>query len=99
MWWIIGDVGGQLSRIESLLNQLVTKGDKEMASLDTLIAQVAQNTSVEQSAITLIQGLAAQLAAAATDPQKVADLAAQLKSSSDALSAAIVANTPAAPTA
>lgn len=67
-----------------------------MANLDALTAQVKANTDVEASAVVLIQGIAAQLAAAATDPVAVAALAAQLKGSADALSAAIVANTPAA---
>lgn len=68
-----------------------------MAALDDLTAQVAANTTVEQSAITLIQGLAAQLAAAGTDPAKLAALTSSLKTSADALAAAITANTPHAP--
>jgi hypothetical protein len=65
--------------------------------LQALADQVKANTDVEQSAVTLITGLAAQIAAAANDPAQVAALAASLKSSADALSAAIVANTPATP--
>ena len=70
-----------------------------MAALDDLTAQVAANTTVEASAVTLIQGLAAQLAAAGTDPAKLASLQASLKTSADSLAAAITANTPAAPPA
>lgn len=70
-----------------------------MADLTALTAQVAQNTSVIGSALTLIQGFAAQLAAAGTDPAKLADLTAQLKAQDDALAAAVAANTPAAPPA
>jgi len=68
-----------------------------MADLTALTAQVAQNTTVEQSAITLIQGLAAQLQAVATDPVAIAALASQLNASATALAAAITANTPSAP--
>ncbi len=67
--------------------------------LDTLTAQVTANTTVEGSAIVLIQGLASQIAAAGTDPAKLSALSASLKVSADALAAAITANTPAAPPA
>ena len=73
--------------------------DKMSKEMDDLTAQVAAQTTVEQSAITLIEGLAAQLAAAGTDPAKLAALTTQLKTSADALSAAITANTPVAPAA
>ena len=64
--------------------------------LANLQAQVQANTDVESSAITLIQGIAAQLAAAKNDPVRIQALSTQLKTSADALGAAIVANTPAA---
>lgn len=68
-----------------------------MAAIDDLTAQVAQNTTVIGSALTLIQGFAAELAAAGTDPVALAALQAQLNSSDTALAAAVAANTPAAP--
>lgn len=67
-----------------------------MSTLDELEKQVAATATVEASAVALIQGIATQLAAAAGDPVKVAALAASLKSSTDALAAAVQANTPAA---
>lgn len=70
-----------------------------MSDLAALTAQVAQNTSVEQSAVTLIQGLASQLAAAGTDPVALSALQSQLNASATALAAAVTANTPAAPPA
>jgi hypothetical protein len=66
--------------------------------LDALTAQVTKNTDLEESAITLIQGLADQIANAADDPAEVAALSAKLKASAEALAAAITANTPAPPT-
>jgi len=66
-----------------------------MASLADLEVQVKANTDVEASAVALIQGIAAELEAAKTDPVKVQALADQLKASADNLSASIVANTPA----
>ena len=66
------------------------------ADLSVLTAQVTANTDVEASAVQLLVNIAAQLVAAKTDPVKVQALADQLKTSSDALAAAVVANTPAA---
>lgn len=66
-----------------------------MAELDDLKAQVARNTDVEDSALLLIQGIAAKLAAAiaAGDPAALKELETQLKTSADALAAAVAANT------
>jgi hypothetical protein len=90
------EVDDKLDRVlwnQRLLLSLIGGMEREeMADLTALTAQVAATVGVEQSAITLIQGIAAQLAAAQTDPVAVANLAAQLKASSDALAAAITAN-------
>jgi hypothetical protein len=76
---------------------IIVKKEKHMsAQLDALTAQVAENTAVEASAVALIQGIAAQLAAAQDDPVAVAALVDQLNASADALAAAVAANTPAA---
>lgn len=64
--------------------------------LDALELEVSRNTEVDQSAITLLNGLAAQIEALKTDPVKLQALADNLRSSSDALAAAVVANTPVA---
>jgi len=96
---LLTDLVDALRSIDARLANLETQGLKTMSALDDLTTQVAANTSAEQSAITLINGLAAQIAANATDPAKIAALASQLKTSADALGAAIVANTPAAPPA
>ena len=65
-------------------------------NLQDLMNQVAQNTSVEGSAVTLIQGIAAQLTAALANSDSAAlpALTAQLSTSANALAAAITANTP-----
>lgn len=70
-----------------------------MSALSDLQAQVAANVDAEASAVTLIQGIAQQLADALAagpggqDPALV-DLAAKLHASADALAAAVTANTP-----
>lgn len=65
--------------------------------LDNMTAEVTNAVTVEQSAIVLIQSIAAQLEAAKDDPVKIQALADSLKSNDDALAAAVAANTPAAP--
>jgi len=101
----------QLSTIQLQLNQIQSSLQANKASLTTLLtlektimpaledlqAQVTQNTNLEQSAITLIQGIAKQLqdAVANNDSSALQSLAQQLNSSAAALGAAITANTPA----
>jgi len=63
---------------------------------DDLVAQVKASDDVADSALILINGFAARLAAAGTDPAKLTALQTDLKSHADALAAAVVANTPAA---
>lgn len=71
-----------------------------MAEMDDLKAKVARTVSVQQSAVIALQGLKARLDSAGTDPAQLAQLSADLGANTDALAAAIVANTPAAdPTA
>ena len=94
---LLGVIDSQeiLTKLDLVLARLTSIEDKEIAmsaELDRLTAQVAETTSVEQSAIVLIQGIAAQLAAAATDPVKLAALAASLQTSSTALAAAVAAH-------
>lgn len=64
------------------------------AELDALTLEVADTNTIMQSAIVLIQGLAAQLQAIANDPAAILQLAADLDAQSDALAAAVAANTP-----
>ncbi len=67
-------------------------------TLQSLQTQVTQNTSVIQSAVTLINGFADQLRAAGTDPVALQALQDSLTTSDQALAAAVAANTPAANT-
>lgn len=72
-----------------------------MAQIDDLIAAVAAETTVNASAVKLINSLPALiLSAQSTDNaatnQKLADLAKTVQANADALSAAVTANTPAA---
>lgn len=78
--------------------QRISRLETHMAGeLDDLTAEVSNNTTVEKSALALIQGFAAQLAAAGTDPVKLKALHDSLKANDDELAAAVAANTPATP--
>jgi len=78
-------------------------------TLADLQAQVKATTDAEDAATQLLNGLAARIQAAidaaiangatAAELKPVADEVVALKSSTDALSAAVVANTPAGPPA
>lgn len=66
-----------------------------MATIADLVAEVAQVKSVEAAAAAAIQGLVAKIeeAKASADPAALDAAIADLKASSDALAAAIPANT------
>lgn len=66
---------------------------------EALQAEVSRNTSVDESAIALLTNLADQIEALQNQPAALQALADSLRGSSDALAAAVVANTPAAPPA
>lgn len=77
------------------LSKLSKQMETIMQELDNLTSEVARNTSVDQSAITLLEGLADKLEAMKTDPAKIQALADEMRGSSDALAAAVAKNTPA----
>lgn len=83
-----------LKRIEKKLDYLIDlvkkEGRVEMAALDDLTTQVQTTIGIEASAVVLIQQLAAKIGQS-NDPAMQA-LAAQLKTSADALAAAVAAN-------
>jgi len=85
-----------VDQIQRKLQKILQEDATMAATLDELIAEVQRNNEVDQSAIVLIKGIAEQLEASKTDPVKVAELAASLRASTDALAAAVVANTPSA---
>jgi hypothetical protein len=94
--YLNGKPDQRLDTIIGLLTTLLAKENTIMKELDDLATQVAQNTEVEASAVQLIQNIADKLAAAGTDPVKLAALKEQLTNSASALAAAVAANTVAA---
>lgn len=86
-----------LAKLDEILAQL-KKGEATMSKeMDDLEAEVTDVKTVQQSAITLINGLAAQITAAGTDPVRLKAVTDSLKSNAADLAAAVAANTPAAP--
>lgn len=84
----------------ALILQLNGKVDTMSAALDKLTAEVAENTSVMESAAILLSGLKAKIdeliAAGNNDPELQA-LADSLDSETNKLAAAVAANTPVEP--
>ena len=85
--------------LRPVLVYLHYRTEQIMSALSDLQAAVAAEDTVIASAVTLIQGFAAQLAAAGTDPVALAALTSDITAQAAALGAAVAANTPAAPPA
>lgn len=83
-----------LERILAHQHTIINRLETIMAALDDLTAQVAANKTVIDSAVTLINGIAARITAAGTDPVALKALTDGLKSEDDSLAAAVQANTP-----
>lgn len=75
-------------------NKILIKETKMSVELDKLEAAVTAENTVIDSAITLINGLAAQIKALANDPVALVALSESIASKSVALSSAVTANTP-----
>lgn len=81
--------------ISRKLDLILNQQEKIMANIDALTAQVAANAAVIDSAIVLINGIAARIDAAGVDPVKLAALVDELKAKDTELAGAVTANTPA----
>lgn len=92
----MSDVYDRLKRIDQKLDYIINlirlEGVVFMKELDDLTAEVNDTDGVIQSAIVLIQGLAAKISAAGTDPVALKALTDSLNSNKSALAAAIAAN-------
>lgn len=66
-----------------------------VAKIDDLEQEVSKVSGVQDSAIALINGISQQLKDAAADPQRIQAVIDSLDAKSDALAAAVAANTPA----
>lgn len=106
-WFPHNPAVAPLARDIELLTASIKHLEKRiMSALDDLTAKVAAVKTVEDSAVTLIQGLRDQLAAIATapTPQQIQDIITQLDANTTPLANAVAQGTsaptaPAAPTA
>lgn len=87
----------QLDRIEAIITQQAERMNAMALDLSRLSAEIAENNSAIQSAVTLLNQIAQELRDAAGNQDAVNALADQLDTQSNNLAAAVVANTPAAP--
>lgn len=92
-------VAERLLRIEAQLGIILAKEAQMAGELDQLTVDIATNTTIVSSAISLLNGLHAALAdaIASGDMSRVAALNATIEANNQALVDAVVANTPAEP--
>lgn len=88
----------RFDRLERLLGVVLNKERHILMDLTTIQNKVNDNGDVEASAIILLGQLSDLIRAGAQDPVKMQAIADKLDADKEALAAAIVANTPAAPT-
>lgn len=95
-----------VQKLDAILRQLGIINQKETqmaADLTALKAAVQADTEVDQSAITLMTGLTAKIqelinaSGNTVDPAELQGIVDGINATKDALAAAVVANTPAAP--
>ena len=77
-----------------MLAHIIETQEKIMAAIDDLAAAVAAEDTVIDGAVTLLNGIPALIAAAGTDPAKLAALQADITAKTTTLAAAVLAGTP-----
>lgn len=93
----LSNLDKKVNSILALVKEIKQREVIMATDLSVLQDQITETITIEQSAITLIQGLAAQIESLKEDPAALQALADQLKGSADTLAQAVIANTPAAP--
>lgn len=85
---------GSVRRIAAQQKEIAVMAQED---IDRLKRIVAENTSVTNSVVTLLQGLAQQIREASDDPEEIRNLADQLNADVRKLTEAVTANTPPQP--
>lgn len=75
---------------------LQTQGIKIMATLDDIVADVASESAVDDSIITLLNNIAQQLKDAGNDPAKLQAILDGIEANKKKIADAVTANTPSA---
>ena len=97
MGFFTRDVERKLDYLTTLVFELLTKVNRMTVSIDDLKADVASESTVVASVVTLLGSLATQLQGV-TKPEDLAAIIAGIDANKKALADAVAANTPAAPT-
>ena len=97
--YIHGVEDPRIDQVLAKLSAIMVKEDQMAGELDALKAAVEAENTVIDSAITLLNGLKTALdaAIAAGNPQALTDLSTEIGAKAQALSDAVVQNTPVAP--
>jgi hypothetical protein len=93
-------VFGLDNKLDAILRKLWESKRREIAmslEMDELVAAVEENTSLDDSIITFLNGLVDQMLDVAGDKEKAVALAEEVRVKTAAVAAALAANTPAAP--
>ncbi len=85
--------GPGLEQLLQIFREILQEMKQMSAELDRLTTEVGETGTVVDSAIALIQGLAEQIRQLATDPVALGKLADDLDAKTNALAAAVEANT------
>jgi|GEM_PF-5309038 TATA-binding protein-associated factor Taf7 len=100
------DIIGMLNRIENKLDFLIKREAQMSATLDQVVQDVTDESTIEDSLIALISGIQTQLTAALAgttispaNQAKIDAVFSGLEANKTKLAAAVTANTPAAPAA
>lgn len=83
--------------LREMLALILNREEIIMSAVDDLATDVAAEDTVIDGAVALINGFAAALAAAGTDPAKLAALRTDIQTKTATLAAAVLAGTPTAP--
>lgn len=86
-----------LLSLETRVTRIEKKEDQIMVALTDVAAAVEAEDTVIASAVVLLNSIGAQIAAAGTDPVALAALQTDIQTNTAILAAAVLANTPAAP--
>lgn len=90
---------GSISVLSAKLDAILAKEEQNMATLDDITTAVANEKTVEDSVVTLLQQLSAQLQAAmaSNDPAAMQAIVDQLNANAQTLADAVTSNTPTPP--
>lgn len=93
-----GDAVGRIEdKLDALIDQLTNFEDRTMQTFADLQAEVTAEDTVIDSAVVLINGLAAQIAALEPNQAAIDALVTDVRARATALGAAVAAGTPPAP--